>query len=99
MCGGVCLEDPGQAVNRTRANQVWKRQGLEGRKETRDITEMKNSGRNKHPRRKEKAYGMGAKFPFLGQLREFGASLMRIHFLPPSEVHSFFISVFSIQLG
>lgn len=78
------------AVNRTRANWVWERQGLEGRKETEDITEMKNSGRRSHPRVKEKAYCMVAKPPFLGQFREFNASLMRIHFLPPGDMHSFF---------
>lgn len=52
---GICLGDPGQAMNRTRASRLWEKQGLEARKETRDITDIKISGRSKHPREKEKA--------------------------------------------
>ena len=63
---GVCLEDPGQAMNRTRANRVWERQGLEGRKETRDSMEMKISGRSKHCRGKRRPAARELNLYFLG---------------------------------
>ena len=94
LCGGPwagCEQDQGQSG--------LGEAGTGGMKRNKGTTEMKISGKSKHPWEKQRDNCTGAQFLFLGQFREFGVSLMRIHLLLQNVVHNFFISAFSVQLG